>query len=124
MLAILDLWPPVWALAGVYWPDYDKLPLAPGLPPFPKSNYKVPWMGYLSSPLVSGLTPPPGVLTERTAEGGLLMIAAEERLDPTNAEHRKRAEAIMNVMVARAGAHPLNGYDKGGKPWPTPGATP
>ncbi len=48
------------------------------------------------------------------------MIAAEERLDPTNPEHMERSRAIMDIMIARAGARPLNGYDKGGKPWPKP----
>ncbi len=44
-----------------------------------------------------------GVPAERTPDGGLLMIAAEERLDPANPDHMRRSRAIAEIMIARAG---------------------
>jgi hypothetical protein len=95
-------------------------PDAPGIPSFPSSSYGIPWLSYLSKPLAAGLTPPPGLLSERTPDGGLLMIAAEDRLDPTNPEHMRRSRAMADIMIARAGDPPLHGYDMGGVPWPKP----
>jgi hypothetical protein len=120
MQAIIMLWPPVWAIAKVYRRNYDKVAAAPGMPLFPASNYHMPWLAYLSEPLIAGLSLPPDLLSEHTVDDGLLMIAAEERLDPTNPEHMRRSREIMEIMVARAGALPLNGYAMGGKPWPKP----
>jgi len=56
---------------------------------------------YLSVPHAAGLELPPEILTERTPDGGLLMIAAEERLDPTDPEHLSRARILTETMIAR-----------------------
>jgi hypothetical protein len=50
--------------------------------------------------------PPPEIVTERTADGGLLMIATEDRLDPTDPEHLRRARIIAETMIARTGYPP------------------
>jgi hypothetical protein len=45
----------------------------------------------ISSALAGGLELPHEIVTERISDGGLMMIADEERLDPTNPEHLRRA---------------------------------
>ena len=103
LLAIVGQWPCVWANADAYRRDYYKAPTAPGIPPHPSSRYHMPWLSYLSAPLAAGLVPPVGVPTERTPDGGMLMIAAEERLDPANPDHMRRSRAIAKTMIAIAG---------------------
>jgi hypothetical protein len=48
------------------------------------------------------------------------MIAAEEKLDPTNLQHMQRSRIISDIMIARAGNPPLAGYARGGVLWPKP----
>jgi hypothetical protein len=40
---------------------------------------------------------------ERTPDGGLLMIATEDRLDPANPEHLRAARVIAETMIACTG---------------------
>ena len=101
MLAINAIWPPVWAYAYAYGTDYDEAPLFPGAELFPSSGFHIPWLGYLSAPLATGLELLAEILTERTPDGGLLMTATEERLDPTVPEHWRRARIIGEAMIAR-----------------------
>ena len=58
------------------------------------------WMTYLAPPLLARITPPSGVLSEPTPEGGLLMIAAEETFDPTNPDHMAASWAISDALVS------------------------
>jgi hypothetical protein len=103
LLAIIAQWPSVWANANAYKQDYYKAPTEPGIPPNPYSRFHMPWLSYLSAPLAAGLIPPVGVPTEITPDGGILMIAAEERLDPANPDHMRRSRAIAKTMIAIAG---------------------
>ncbi len=119
LLAINAIWPPVWACAqafrsntvkvpeifpgGVQGYRLERLPLIPSEPTFPASVFHIPWLAYLSAPLAGGLDLPPEILTERTPDG---MIAAEERLDPTNPEHLRRARILAETMIARTGHAP------------------
>ena len=103
LLAIIAEWPCLWANANAYREGYYKAPTAPGIPPHPRSRFHLPWISYLSAPLAAGLVPPVGVPAERTPDGGMLMIAAEERLDPANPDHIRRSRAIAEIMIARAG---------------------
>jgi hypothetical protein len=82
---------------------YGEVPLIPGSPLFPASLFHISWLAYLSAPLAAGLKLPGEILTERTPDGGLLMIAAEERLDPTNPEHLRRSRILAETMIAHAG---------------------
>jgi len=84
----------------------ERLPLIPSEPTFPASVFHVPWFAYLSAPLAAGLDLPAEILTERTSDGGLLMIAAEERLDPANPEHLHRARILAETLIARTGYAP------------------
>jgi hypothetical protein len=120
LLAILSQWSLMWANASAIGRRDEVAPGVPASPSFPSSHYNIPWFSYLSAPLAAGLAPPAGIISERTQEGGLLMIAAEERLDPTNPQHILRSRAIADIMTARAGSPALHGYARGGVPWPKP----
>jgi hypothetical protein len=101
LLAINAIWPASYAYASAYRMGYDTAPLFPGAELFPSSGFHIPWLGYLRASLASGLDLPPEILTERTPDGGLLMSATEERLDPTVPEHWRRARIIAETMIAR-----------------------
>jgi hypothetical protein len=103
LLAINAEWFPSWACAYAFKMDYGKSPLIPSVPLFPYSRFHIPWHAYLSAPLASGLQLPAEIRTERTPDGGLLLTATEERLEPTNPEHLHRARILAETMVARAG---------------------
>jgi hypothetical protein len=103
LLAINAIWPPAWACAYAFRMDYDKVPLIPGAALFPYSRFHIPWLAYLSAPLAAGLELQPEIKTERTPDGGLLMIAAEQRLEPTDPEHLRRARILAQIMIARTG---------------------
>lgn len=118
MLGIITHFPPVWANAKVYVPEYIGASLAPGVPSYSVPAYGRCWLSYLCAPLTEGLIPPVGVPCERTPDGGLLMIAAEERLDPTNPDHMRRSRAMAEVMIARAGNPPRPGYWPIDEAWP------
>jgi hypothetical protein len=103
LLAINAEWQPIWACAYAFKVDYYEVPLFPGAPLFPSTRYHIPWIGYLSAPLASGLQLPTDISSEQTPDGGVLLTATEERLDPTNPEHLRRARTIAETMMARAG---------------------
>jgi immunity protein 52 of polymorphic toxin system len=103
LLAINAIWPPAWACAYALRMDYDKVPLCPGAALFPYSRFHIPWFAYLSAPLAVGIELPPEIMTERMPDGGLLMIATEERLEPTNPEHLRRTRILAETMIARTG---------------------
>ncbi|HEY1978673.1 MAG TPA: hypothetical protein VGH13_01190 [Xanthobacteraceae bacterium] len=103
LLSLNAIWPPTWACAYVYRAGYYEAPLYAGASLFPYSRFHIPWLAYVSSPLAAGLRLAPEILTERTADGGLLMIAAEERLDPSNPEHLRRARILAETMMACTG---------------------
>jgi hypothetical protein len=81
----------------------ESLPPAPSDPTFPYSRFHIPWLAYLSAHLAAGIELPAEIKTERTPDGGLLMIAAEALLEPTDPEHLKRSRVLADIMIARAG---------------------
>jgi immunity protein 52 of polymorphic toxin system len=103
LLAINASWPPPWACVCAFEDYYYDHPLSPGAALFPYSTFHIPWLAYLSIPLASGLELPPEILTEHTADGGVLMSAVEERLDPANPEHLRRARILAETMVKHTG---------------------
>ncbi|HTT79401.1 MAG TPA: hypothetical protein VMF86_06965, partial [Stellaceae bacterium] len=54
-------------------------------------------------PLAAGVTLPPEIITERTPDGGILMIATTDRLNPEDTDHLRRARIIVGTMLARTG---------------------
>jgi hypothetical protein len=73
-------------------------------PTFPYSDYHIPWMAYLDAELSKKGNVPGEIATERTPDGGLLMIATEEVLDPMNVQHMARARIIAEIMIRMCGA--------------------
>jgi hypothetical protein len=118
LLAINAIWQQPWACTLAFRPAYVKVPndnlpieqgytlerapMIPSEPTFPESMFDIPWFAYLSAPLAAGLKLPPEIQTERTVDGGLLMTATEERLDPEIPDHVQRARILAEPMIARA----------------------
>ena len=72
-------------------------------PTFPYSIFHIPWIAYLSAPLAAGVKLSPEILPERTPDGGLLMTATKERLDPSNPEHARRARMLAETLIKQTG---------------------
>jgi hypothetical protein len=81
----------------------ESRPMLPQEPTFPRSPFEIPWIGYLSADLAAGVKLSPEIATEHAADGGLLMITTEDRLDPDNPEHLRRARIIAETMIACTG---------------------
>jgi Immunity protein 52 len=119
LLAISSAWDANWAYAHACRNDVAMVPIdfGPGVPAFrvdsapqvpldpsfPKSIFHIPWIVYLSAERAAGVALTREVLTERTHDGGLLVSATTERLDPTNPEHVRRARILAEIMIARTG---------------------
>ena len=119
LLAINAIWPPAWACAYAFRSDFVKVPVnygdgvqgyrleslppVPSDPTFPYSPFHITWLAYLSVPLAAGLEMPPEIKTQRTPDGGLLMIATDERLEPSDPEHLRRARFLAQIMIACTG---------------------
>ena len=84
----------------------ESRPMLPQEPTFPDSPFHIPWIGYLSHALSAGLKLSSEIATERTSDGGLLMIATDDRLDPANPEHLRHARIIAEAMIACTGWKP------------------
>jgi hypothetical protein len=52
----------------------------------------------LSEPLARKIAPPDDVLVEHAGDGGLLMIAAEEKFDTANPSHMAAARSILRSV--------------------------
>ena len=119
VLALADNWTLPWIAAHAFRSNYDMVPvhggagyklesrpMLPQAPAFPNSPFHIPWIGYLSASLSAGVTLSPEIATERVLDGGLLLIATEDRLDPDNPEHLRRARIIAETMIACTGWKP------------------
>jgi hypothetical protein len=106
LLAINAIWQQRWACVQAFKVDYDRVPLYPAAAPFPYSRFHIPWIAYLSANLAADLKLPLEIMTERTSDGGLLMSATTDRLDPTNPEHLRRARILAETLIARTGHAP------------------
>lgn len=119
LLAINAIWPSAWTCAYAFRSDFVKVPVnygdgvqgyrleslppVPSDPTFPYSPFHITWLAYLSAPLAADVKLPPEIKTERTPDGGLFMIAAEQRLEPTDPEHLRRARILADTMITRTG---------------------
>jgi hypothetical protein len=84
--------------------DYWKAPIVPGAPVIRYSPFHITWIAYLSPKVATGLVVPPADLrTEHAPDGGILLSATEERFDPTNPDHLRRAHMLAETMIARTG---------------------
>lgn len=119
LLALIANWPPIWACvyafrsntirvpvsypSGIQGYSLESAPMIPSDPTFQDSIFHIPWIAYLSAPLAADVTLPPEIVGELSPNGSLLMITTEDRLDPENPEHLRRARAIVEIMLARTG---------------------
>jgi len=117
LLATRSAWDAKWSCAQAFRNDVVKVPIdfRPGVsafridsavqvpldPTFPKSVFHVPWIAHLAAGLAAGVTLPREILTEGTPDGGLLMTVTEDRLDPTDPEHVRRARILAETLIAR-----------------------
>jgi hypothetical protein len=116
LLAISSAWDAQWSYAQAVRQAMVEVPwdLAPGVPAFtiesappvpidptfPKSAFHVPWIVYLSAEHAAGVKVTREILTEPTPDGGLLMSATTDRLDPMNPEYVRRARILAETLVA------------------------
>lgn len=103
LLAMIADWPSDWANAYAFDMTYSKTSPVPGAAPVPYTIFHMPWMSYLPAAKAEGLVVPPPITAEKTPDGGLLMIATTDRLDPTNPDHLERARVLSRIMVDRTG---------------------
>jgi hypothetical protein len=120
LLAINAIWQQQWACVQAFRWNYamvpvhggtggysfEDRPMLPQDPTFPYSIFHIPWIAYLSAALATGVQLAPEIATERTADGGLLMTATKDRLDPDNSEHARCARIIAETMIAATGYQP------------------
>jgi Immunity protein 52 len=78
----------------------------------PSRHLGLAWMNYVSPRFAPLITPPPSAVTERTAQGGLLMSATAETFRVDNPAHLAAAQDILKALA------PFEAL-----PWP-PDATP
>jgi hypothetical protein len=88
---------------GVQATRIDSVAQVPSDPTFPYSIFHIPWIAYLSAERAAGLKLSPEIQGERTPDGGLLMTATTQRLDPTNPEHARRARILAETLIACTG---------------------
>jgi hypothetical protein len=105
LLTMISIWPAPWANAQCsIWREDP--PTLPGEPPFPYSGHQMPWISYLDAERAAKVGPLPGVQTERTPDGGLLMIATEDRFDPTSLDHMRPSRLMAQIMIEHGGGPP------------------
>lgn len=68
------------------------------------SSLNDPWFGfqwatYLGPALAKQVTPPSSALTEHFPDGGLLMVATEDRFDPNDPKHMAAAQDIIAALA-------------------------
>lgn len=91
-------WPTPWArLQGVVV-EYEDNPGIVGRTSVVTFRHDITWMGYLSAALAPGFTPPADLISERTANGGILMLTGEERPDPANTDQMRRSDLLTTIM--------------------------
>lgn len=118
LLAINATWQAPWACAQAFGSAIVKTPIdlggvqgtrissvtpLPSDPTFPYSIFHIPWIAYLAAEFTTGIKLSPDILTESTADGGLLMTATKERLDPDNPEHARRARMLAETLIKQTG---------------------
>lgn len=102
LLVLVAEWKPTWC--GARSSDLFDLETMP-MPPRP--HFGLAWMTYLSKRFAPMVTPPSSALVERLPDGGLLMIATEERFNAANQQHLAVARDIEAALA------PVNAL-----PWP------
>ena len=103
LLATSAIWQPTWACVAAIRRHYAEEPIVTGAPLFPDSAFHIPWIAYVSPARAVGLPLPAEIRTERAPDGGLLLTATDEPLDPTNPAHLRGARIVAETMIAHVG---------------------
>jgi hypothetical protein len=103
ILATSAIWQPIWAAVSAHRGDYAEEPIIAGAPLFPHSAFHIPWIAYVEPARAVDFALPAEIRTERTPNGGLLLTATEEPLDPTNPGHLRGARVVAETMIAQVG---------------------
>jgi hypothetical protein len=104
---IASTWPCPWACVYAFSSGYQQRRPDPSTPNILYSKFHIPWIAYLSAPLAAGLSLPPELMAERTPGGGVILTATTEQLDPENPDHFRRARALSQILIERAGGAEL-----------------
>ena len=104
LLVLTSIWPCPWARVLGSQPDGETVTVSvAGFSSTYEGQRRMTWMGYLSAEGAEGLEAPADLMAERTSDGGLLLIASEERPDPSNAAQMRRCDALAAIMDGRTG---------------------
>jgi hypothetical protein len=103
LLAIAAAWDATWCAAY----PWDIIPLWTPIAVTRRATFKMAWITYLSPRFAPMVTPPGSAIVEHTPQGGLVMIATEERFDVANPGHLSVAREIEAALA------PVNAL-----PWP------
>jgi hypothetical protein len=103
LLATSAIWRPLWAYLSASTSHYWKGPIVPGAPVIRHNPFSITWIAYLSPAVTRGFVVEPELRTDSAPDGGLLMSAKDQRFDPSNPEHLRRACILAETMIARTG---------------------
>jgi hypothetical protein len=94
------IWPTPWATLCGSTTEYGMVPSSAGFGFVRAMTFRreITWMGYLSAERAAGFEPPAELISEPGADGGLLMIAVEERPNPDNLDHMRRSDLLSSIM--------------------------
>jgi len=114
LLLIAQIWPSDWVNAAAFQSFYVGEPSSAGaevirLPSRPYSHFNMPWMTYLSPPVAAQYQPPAGILAEPAPDGGLVLIACEETLNPAKPDHLAQSDLLLNFLLETVGEPPRAG---------------
>lgn len=92
LLAVVAGWEPDNAEV-MDWKQLSRLAPGEQLP-----HFRTGWMSYVGPRYAPHVTPPPQVISEPVAGGGLLMLATREPFDISNPAHEALADAIQRAL--------------------------
>jgi len=92
-------WPTPWATLSGIAVGREEAPGVIGTTSVVTSRHDITWMGYLSARIAPGFEPPSDLISERTADSGILMMSAPERPDPANADQMRRSDLLTSIMA-------------------------
>jgi hypothetical protein len=101
LLAIVAVWRPAWARVQAFKMEVEYIPRGDLTEVGARSQHRMTWMAYLSADLARGLSLPPDLHTELTPDGGLLMAAAQDRLDTDNPTQMRLSDFLTAMMAER-----------------------
>jgi hypothetical protein len=93
LLSVATAWEPDYAVVvpWTYWPHVF------GDGGYPKLRSG--WMTYLAPKYARRIVPPPAAIVEPVSDGGMLLLATEERFDMDNPAHLRVAGAVQEALT-------------------------